>query len=68
VLPNPAAPGEKVALKQDAAGAKPGPAIPPGTAFTILDGDLQDSGWVYYVRSDYGTKGWLEEKQLRLKP
>jgi hypothetical protein len=68
VLPNPAAPREKVVLKQDAAGANPGPAIPPGTAFTILDGDLQDSGWVYYVRSDYGTKGWLEEKQLRLKP
>lgn len=68
VLPNPAAPREKVALKQDAAGTKPGPAIPPGTAFTILDGDLQDSGWVYYIRSDYGTKGWLEEKQLRLKP
>lgn len=68
VLPNPAAPREKVALKQDASGTKPGPAVPPGTAFTILDGDLGDSGWAYYVRSDYGTKGWLEEKQLRLKP
>ena len=68
VLPNPAAPREKVVLKQEAAGTKPGPAIPPGTAFTILDGDLVDAGWVYYVRSDYGTKGWLEEKQLRLKP
>lgn len=68
VLPNPVAPREKVALKQDPAGTKLGPAIPPGTAFTILDGDLLDTGWVYYVRSDYGTKGWLEEKQLRLKP
>ncbi len=68
VLPNPAAPREKVSLTQDAAGTKPGPAIPPGTAFTILDGDLVDTGWVYYVRSDYGTKGWLDEKQLRLKP
>lgn len=68
VLPSPAAPREKVTLKQDAAGTKPGPAVPPGTAFTILDGDLLDTGWVYYVRSDYGTKGWLEEKQLRLKP
>ena len=68
VLPNPAAPREKVVLKQDATGTKPGPAIPPGTAFTILDGDLGDAGWMYYVRSDYGTKGWLEEKQLRLKP
>lgn len=67
VLPNPVAPGQKVSLMKDAAGTNPGPAIPPGTAFTILDGDLQDQGWVYYVRSDYGTKGWLEEKQLRLK-
>lgn len=67
VLPNPAEPRQKVSLMKDAAGTKPGPAVPPGTAFTILDGDLQDQGWVYYVRSDYGTKGWLEEKQLRLK-
>jgi hypothetical protein len=52
---------------KDAEGTKPGPAVPPGTNFTILDGDLQDRGWVYYVRSDYGTKGWLDEKQLRPK-
>jgi hypothetical protein len=67
-LPNPAAPREKVALRQDASGNTTGPAVPAGTAFTILDGDLQNTGWVYSVRSDYGTKGWLEEKQLRLKP
>ncbi|MGQ0667239.1 MAG: hypothetical protein ACT4O4_09410 [Nitrospiraceae bacterium] len=68
VLPDPAAPGEKVFLMQDAAGTKPGPAIPPGTVLTILDGDLQGGGWVYAVRSNYGTKGWLAEKQLKLKP
>jgi hypothetical protein len=68
VLPDPAAPGEKVTLMQDPAGTKPGPAIPPGTSLTILDGDLQTSGWVYSVRSGYGTKGWIAEKQLRLKP
>jgi hypothetical protein len=68
VAPNPAAPGQKVQLSQDAEGTKPGPAIPPGTVFTILDGDLQGSGWVYSVRSDFGTKGWLAEKQLKLKP
>ncbi|MBH0195720.1 MAG: SH3 domain-containing protein, partial [Nitrospira sp.] len=45
-----------------------GPAIPPGTAFTILDGDLQEHGWVYYVQSNYGTKGWLAEKQLKRNP
>ena len=67
VLPNPAAPRDKVTLMQDAAGTNPGPAIPPGTALTILDGDLQTGGWVYSVRSDYGTKGWIAEKGLQLK-
>ena len=68
VLADPAAPGEKVTLMADVAGTKPGPAIPPGTSLTILDGDLQNGEWVYSVRSDYGTKGWLAERQLRLKP
>ncbi|MBX3301979.1 MAG: hypothetical protein KF693_07180 [Nitrospira sp.] len=68
VLPNPAAPGEKVLLAKDAEGSQPGPAIPAGTVLTILDGDLQETGWVYSVRSDYGTKGWLPEHQLKLKP
>lgn len=68
VLADPTNPGTKVVLAQDAEGTKPGPAIPPGTALTILDGDLQGSGWVYSVRSDFGTKGWLVEKQLKLKP
>ncbi|MDF0651676.1 MAG: hypothetical protein CV081_07745 [Nitrospira sp. LK265] len=68
VLPNPAAPSEKIVLHQDAEGTRPGPSIPPGTALTILDGDLQADGWVYSVRSDFGTKGWLAEKQLKLKP
>lgn len=67
ILPNPAAPGEKVVLTKDAEGAQPGPAIPPGTVLTILDGDLQETGWIYSVRSDYGTKGWLPEHQMKLK-
>jgi len=67
LLPSPGAPREKVALMANAEGGTPGPAVPPGTNFTILDGDLQDRGWVYYVRSDYGTKGWLDESQLRAK-
>jgi len=68
VVANPASPGDTVTLMQDAAGTRLGPAIPTGTVFTILDGDLQNGNWVYFVRSDFGTKGWLAEKQLRLKP
>jgi hypothetical protein len=68
ILPNPAASGEKVVLTQDAEGSRPGPAIPPGTVLTVLDGDLQGTGWVYSLRSDYGTTGWLPEHQLKPKP
>lgn len=68
VLADPTNPLAKVSLAQDAEGTRLGPSIPPGTALTILDGDLQAGGWVYSVRSDFGTKGWLAEKQLKLKP
>lgn len=68
VLADPTNPGGKVLLAQDAEGTRPGPAVPPGTALTILDGELQADGWVYSLRSDFGTKGWLFEKQLKLKP
>lgn len=68
VLADPTNPGAKVLLAQNPEGTRSGPAIPPGTAFTILDGDLQAGEWVYSVRSDFGTKGWLAEKQLRSMP
>ncbi len=64
---NPTAPAEVVALTLDAAGTKPGPSVRPGTSMSILDGDLQPSGWVYSVRTDDGVKGWISEKRLRLK-
>lgn len=67
VLP-PATPGDTVTLMQDAAGTRPGPAVRPGTTLTVLDGDLQAGGWVYSVRTDDGAKGWIGERQLRLKP
>jgi len=68
VVLDPAAAGDTLTLSQDAAGAKPGATVRPGTPLTILDGDLQPTGWVYSVRSDDGVKGWVAEKRLRLKP
>ncbi|BFU96321.1 MAG: conserved protein of unknown function [Nitrospira sp.] len=67
VMGNPTTPGEMVPLTLDPAGAKPGPSIRPGATLSILDGDLQPSGWVYSVRSDDGVKGWVSEKRLRMK-
>lgn len=68
VAVDPAFAGGMITLSQDPAGTKPGPAIRPGTGLTILDGDLQQNGWIYSVRSDDGVKGWIAEKRLRLKP
>jgi hypothetical protein len=68
VAVDPALAGAMITLSQDPAGTKPGPAVRPGTGLTILDGDLQQNGWVYSVRSDDGAKGWVAEKRLRLKP
>jgi hypothetical protein len=55
-------------LSQDAAGRQPGPSVKPGSVLIVLDGDLQPTGWVYSVRTDQGTKGWVPERMLRLMP
>lgn len=67
-MPPSTAAGDTITLMQDAAGTRPGPTVRLGTTLTILDGDLQNSGWVYSVRSDEGAKGWIAENRLRLKP
>lgn len=67
VIGNPTIPAEMIPLTLDPAGTKPGPAVRPGVTLSVLDGDLQPGGWVYSVRADDGTKGWISENRLRLK-
>ena len=64
---NPTIPAEMIPLSLDPEGAKPGPVVRPGVTLSVLDGDLQPTGWVYSVRTDDGVKGWISEKRLRLK-
>ena len=64
---NPTAPAETIPLSLDSAGTKPGPVVRPGVTLSVLDGDLQPTGWVYSVRTEDGVKGWIPEKRLRLK-
>jgi hypothetical protein len=64
---NPTIPAEMIPLSLDPEGTKPGPVIRPGVTLSVLDGDLQPTGWVYSVRTDDGVKGWIPEKRLRLK-
>jgi hypothetical protein len=67
VTVDPTAPGEGIPLFMDPSGTKPGPMVKPGVTLTVLDGEFQGNGWVYSVRTDEGTKGWVPEKRLRLK-
>ena len=67
VTADPIAQGESIQLFTDALGATPGPLVKPGVTLTVLDGELQGNSWVYSVRTDEGTKGWVPEKRLRLK-
>ncbi|WP_455244135.1 hypothetical protein [Petrachloros mirabilis] len=67
VIGNPTIPAETVPLYLDPAGTKPGPVVRPSGTLTVLDGDLQPSGWVYLVKTEDGAKGWIGEKRLRLK-
>jgi len=68
IASDPTAPSGSIPLYTDASGSRPGPLVRTGTTLTILDGDLQPGGWMYYVRTDEGAKGWVPEKRLRLKP
>jgi len=61
------APGGNIPLFADSSSSRPGPIVRPGVTLTVLDGDLQQGGWMYQVRTDEGTKGWVSEKRLRLK-
>ena len=61
------APGGSISLFADSSSSKPGPIVRPGISLTVLDGDLQPGGWMYMVRTDEGSKGWVSEKRLRLK-
>ena len=61
------APGGSIPLFTDSGSSKPGPTVRPGVSLTIEDGELRPGGWMYLVRTDEGTKGWVTEKRLRLK-
>ncbi|HEX2055330.1 MAG TPA: hypothetical protein VHF07_02480 [Nitrospiraceae bacterium] len=45
----------------------PLPAVVAGSFLTVLDGELQNSGWVYSVSTDDGRQGWIAEKNLRFR-
>ncbi len=64
---NNTAPDENITLFAESSSNKPGPIVRPGVLLTVMDGDLQLGGWVYLVRTDEGTIGWISEKRLRLK-
>lgn len=67
VVLDPDSPGDSITLSLDSAGTRPGVTIRPGITLIVLDGELSNHNWVYAVRAEDGSKGWVPEKRLRLK-
>ena len=67
VVLDPSSPGDSITLTLDAAGTRPGSTIRPGITLIVLDGELYHNNWVYAVRTEDGSKGWVAENRLRLK-
>lgn len=55
-------------LSQDAAGTIPGSIVRPAETLLVLDAELHNNRWVYWVRTNDGAKGWIAETQLAAKP
>jgi hypothetical protein len=68
VSADPTNPGMALSLSGDAAGTTPGPPVRAGAVVTVLDGEFQANSWVYAVKTQEGTKGWLPETRLKATP
>jgi len=68
VVANPDSPGMGPSLSQDAAETMPGSMVRPRETLLVLDAELHNNRWVYWVRTDAGTKGWIAETHLTAKP
>jgi hypothetical protein len=67
VVPDAAKPNSPVLLFADAARTKPGTSVAAGSFLTVLDGELQGSGWVYSVSTEDGRQGWIAENRLKFR-
>jgi len=67
VVPDPARPNGPVLLFTDPAKTKPGLSVEAGSSLTVLDGELQPSGWIYSVSTEDGRRGWVAEKHLKFR-
>lgn len=56
-----------VFLSADSAGVVPGPLVKPGSTLVVTDGELRNNVWVYSVRTEDGTVGWIPESRLKVK-
>lgn len=67
VVPDGVKPNSPVLLFADAARTKPGTSVAAGSSLTVLDGELQNAGWVYSVSTEDGRQGWIAEKHLKFR-
>ena len=68
VVMNPDSPGMAPSLSRDVAESIPGSMVRPADTLLVLDAELHNNRWVYWVRTESGAKGWIAETHLAAKP
>ncbi len=52
-------------LMGDSINSRPGPMVQAGEPLTVLDGNYELEGWVYFVRTKSGKTGWISGEKLK---
>lgn len=68
VVMNPDSLAMPPSLSQDVAETIPGAMVRPAETLLVLDAELHNNRWVYWVRTEAGAKGWIAETHLAAKP
>ena len=59
---------ETLSLARDASGNQPGSLVGAGTALTVMDAEWQKTKWMYQVRTEDGSIGWISGERLASRP
>ena len=67
IIPDPASSGISV-LARDPRGSEPASTVRAGSVLTVMDTELQNTGWIHQVRVEDGSIGWIAEQRLTSHP
>ncbi len=52
-------------LRNEAHSEPLGPVVQTGDVLTVIDGTLREKAWLYFVETEAGKSGWIQESDLQ---